>query len=171
MIFSQRDLSWDFVKFVLMFFILYGHFCPAGEEWTPVTRIIGLYVIPGFFFVSGYFQTQVRNFSSLIEKMKRLLMRIVLPMLSWGSIYVFISLLQSLYRGDITDAIDVYQFFKYSPFYVMGFYWFFTAMLFCVILGTLLSWIRGKNTYLYLFLLFASPFFFCVAILCGWDVL
>ena len=162
MIAKQREQSWDFVKFVLMFLIVFGHFCPAGELWTPVTRIVGLCAIPGFFFVSGYFQSQVKDWSSLLRKMQRLFMRIVLPMLSWGTIYVLVSFFQMVFRGDMTDANGLYQFFKYFPIYIMGIYWFFTALIFCVIVGSLLSWFMEKNKFMGFFLLLVSPILFCV---------
>lgn len=162
MIVPQRELHWDFVKFILMFFIVFGHLCPAGEEWTPVTRIIGLFVIPGFFFVSGYFQSQVKDISGLSRKMKRLFIRIVLPMSSWGGIYVLLSLIQYVFSGEISNINDLFQFLKYFPVYIMGIYWFFTALILCVIFGSFFSFYVENNRFLGVSLLFMSPILFCI---------
>ena len=158
---KKRDLSWDFVKFILMFLIVYGHFCPAGESWTPVTRIIGLCAIPGFFFVSGYFQSSITNSLDLIAKYRKSLMRIVVPMLSWGVIYVALSLIVLQLSGDISNVYDIFQFLKYSPYYIAGIYWFLTALLLCIIIGSLFSWMIQKNKLIGLLLTAVSPICFC----------
>ena len=80
-----RDNSWDFVKFFLMFFVIFDHVCPASEaEWTPVIRIVGLFVMPLFFFVSGFFQSKIYDSKSLLVKFKKTIYRIVIPLLVWG---------------------------------------------------------------------------------------
>ena len=141
----KREGNWDFVKLLLMFFIVYGHICPANpEEWTPVTRIIGLFAIPLFFFISGYFQSKVDSFKALIDRYKKNFFRIVVPMLSWGLIYVFFSSIK-LFDGISYNFVDVWSFYKYTPFYIMGFYWFLTALIFCQIIGSVLSLIINSN--------------------------
>ncbi len=158
---KQRDLSWDFVKFILMFLIVYGHSCPSGELWTPVTRIIGLCAIPGFFFVSGNFQSRITNSLDLIAKYRKSLMRIVVPMLSWGVIYVVLNLTIQMFSGNISNVYDIFQFLKYSPYYIAGIYWFLTALLYCVIIGSLFSWMIHKNKLIGLLLTAVSPICFC----------
>ena len=162
MLIIQRDLSWDFVKFILMFFIVFGHFCPSGEEWTPVTRVLGLFVIPGFFLVSGYFQSQVKDISGFSRKMQRLFMRIVLPMLSWGIIYVFLSMMQYVFSGEITSANEFFQFIKYTHIYIMGIYWFFTALILCVVSGSIISLFLENNNIIGLSLLMTSFLLCCI---------
>ncbi len=162
MITRQRELCWDFIKFILMFFIMFGHLCPADEGWTPLTRIVGLFVIPGFFFVSGYFQSQIRDISGLLRKLQRVFMRIILPMVSWGTIYVLLSLLQNVYIGEFADVKAFFLFIKYSPIYIMGIYWFFTSLILCAVVGSFISWIIDKNKYIGLSILLVSPISFCV---------
>ena len=162
MIARQRKLSWDFIKIILMFFIVFGHLCPAGRAWTPVTRVIGLFVIPGFFFVSGYFQSQVKDMSGLFGKLQRLFMRIVLPMLSWGIIYVFLSFMQCVFSGDIYSIDGCFRFIKYFPAYIMGIYWFFTALVICVIVGTIISWIIEHRKVVGMSVLLVSPILFII---------
>ena len=158
---KQRKFGWDFVKFILMFLIVYGHFCPSGESWTPVTRIIGLCSIPGFFFVSGYFQSRITTCSDLFNKYRKTLMRIVVPMLSWGVIYVVLSLIQQFLSREISDVYDIIQFLKYSPYYIAGIYWFLTALLFCILIGSMLSWMIYENKLLGLLLTAVCPICFC----------
>lgn len=158
---KQRDSSWDFVKLILMFLIVFGHFCPAGKSWTPVTRIVGLCAIPGFFFISGYFQSRITNFNDLFAKYLKSLKRIMVPMLSWGVIYVILNLVQLIFLGDISDVYGILQFLKYSPFYVAGIYWFLTALLFCIIIGSLFSWVIYKNEVIGFLLTALSTICFC----------
>ena len=161
MIEKRREQSWDFVKFLMMFLIIFGHICPSGKLWTPVTRIIGLCAIPGFFFVSGYFQSHITNSMDLIAKYRKSLMRIVIPMLSWGVIYVVLSLIVQMFSGNISNVYDIFLFLKYSPYYIAGIYWFLTALLYCVIIGSLFSWMIHKNKLIGLLLTAVSPICFC----------
>ena len=164
-----RDKSWDFVKFFLMFFVVFGHICPAGEKWTPVTRIIGLFVIPGFFLVSGFFQSKIVDFRSLVKKFRKTIFRIVIPLIVWGGIYVFLSVLKLYKIPDIScsDSVQEYvenmvSFLKYTPFYIAGFYWFITALLLCITFGSCMSFLITIRRSVGLFILGVSPLFFCI---------
>lgn len=145
---KERDASWDFVKTILMFFVVFGHICPAGEDWTPVTRVVGLYAIPLFFLVSGYFQSQVSSATALADKMKKTFKRIVVPMMAWGLVYVMLSAMKLFPMPDsfslpaMTASFhSLVGFLKYTPYYILGFYWFLTALLMCIVTGSLLSWL------------------------------
>lgn len=86
----MRKGNWDFAKAVLMFFVIYGHVCPAfaidsyAESWCALTRISGLFVMPLFFFISGYFQSAITDFDQLVQKFRRTFYRVVVPLMSWG---------------------------------------------------------------------------------------
>ena len=158
----KREKSWDFIKTLLMFFIVFGHICPSNpDEWTPITRIIGLFGIPLFFFISGFFQSRIDTFKALIERYKKNLFRIVVPMLSWGVLYVLLSSIK-MYVGNSYNISDVWQFYKYTPYYIMGYYWFLTALIFCQIFGTVLSLIINNNAKIGNTLLVVSFLFFCL---------
>lgn len=165
-----RDKSWDFVKFFLMFFVVYGHICPASvAEWTPVTRVVGLFVMPLFFFVSGFFQSRILDYKTLMEKYKKTIYRIVVPLLVWGVIYVFLSVLKLYQVPDVFDStsvleyvMDVSSFLKYTPFYISGFYWFLTALLFCIFVGSCLSFMITVRRNVGISVLAISPLFFCM---------
>ena len=135
-----REANWDFAKTVLMFFIVLGHLCPSNPEtWTPMTRVIGLFAIPLFFFISGFFQTIIYDFLSLTKKIKKIFLRIIIPLFSWGLLYVILSALHLFTEVEEYNAANSLSFFKYSPFYILGFYWFLTALFFCQIIGSVLS--------------------------------
>lgn len=166
---KERKADWDFIKFILMFFIMFGHLCPAGEKWTPVTRVIGLFVIPGFFFVSGFFQSKILNSIKLLGKCKKTFFRIVIPLMVWGGVYVFLSVLKLYQRPDVFNStsmqeymMDVVSFLKYTPFYIAGFYWFLTALLLCVFFGSCLSFLITIRRSVGLFVLAISPLLFCM---------
>lgn len=162
-----RDRSWDFVKFVLMFLIVFGHICPAGEEWTPVTRILGLFVIPSFFFVSGFFQSGIVDFKSLVRKFGKTFFRIVVPWLVWGGLYVILSILKLYQFPDVFNrtslqeyVLDVISFLKYTSFYIAGFYWFLTALLLCIFVGSCLSFLISIRRNVGISVLAISPLLF-----------
>lgn len=145
---KERDASWDFVKTILMFFVVFGHICPAGVEWTPVTRVVGLFAIPLFFLVSGHFQSQISSATVLADKLNKTFKRIVVPLIAWGLIYVTLSAIKLFPMPDsfslpamTASFYSLVGFLKYSPYYILGFYWFFTALLMCIVVGSLLSWL------------------------------
>lgn len=157
-----REPNWDFVKTVLMFFIVFGHMCPANPEmWTPVTRVIGLFAIPLFFFISGFFQSKVDSYKALLDKYKRNFYRIIVPMLSWGVVYIVLSSIKQ-FVGVSFNIADVWQFYKYTPFYIMGFYWFLTALIFCQIFGAISSLVITSNRTIGVNILLFSFLFFCL---------
>ena len=166
---KERDASWDFVKTILMFFVVFGHICPAGEEWTPVTRVIGLFAIPLFFLVSGYFQSQISSATALADKMKKTIKRIVVPMIAWGLVYVTLSAIKLFPMPDsfslsaMTAGFhNLVGFLKYTPYYILGFYWFLTALLMCIVTGSLLSWIIAWRRSAGLLAVVLSVVLFCM---------
>lgn len=164
-----RDKSWDFVKFVLMFFVVFGHVCPADvEKWTPVTRIVGLFVMPMFFFISGYFQSKIVDAQKLVQKFRKTIFRLLIPLVTWGGLYVFLSVLRLYQIPDLCSSasvqeyvMDVIHFLKYTPFYIAGFYWFLTALLLCIVVGSCLSLLISAWRGIGLIVAILSPLFFC----------
>lgn len=164
-----RDKSWDFVKFVLMFLVVFGHVCPADvEKWTPVTRIVGLFVMPLFFFVSGYFQSKIVDAQKLVQKFRKTMFRLLIPLVTWGGLYVFLSVLKLYQIPDLCSSssvqeyvLDVIHFLKYTPFYIAGFYWFLTALLLCIVVGSCLSLLISVWRSIGLVVAILSPLFFC----------
>lgn len=166
----KRDKSWDFVKFVLMFLVVFGHVCPADvEKWTPVTRIVGLFVMPLFFFVSGYFQSSIIVIRGLVQKFKKTFFRIVIPLIVWGGLYVCLSILKLYHIPDFDNSASVQEYYanvasflKYTPFYIAGFYWFLTALLLCIFVGSCLSFLITIKKEIGLLVMVLSPVLFCM---------
>lgn len=163
----ERRSDWDFVKASLMLIVIFGHVCPANPDtWTPITRIIGLFVMPLFFFVSGFFQTYITNVGNLYDKLKKTCFRILLPQLSWGCIYVIFSLFVLfpvvLVRDIGSYIVTIMNFLKFTPYYIAGFYWFLTALIMCILFGSLISLFYSYSHRFGIIAMFASPIFFCM---------
>lgn len=166
---STRDCSWDFFKCVLMFFVIFGHFCPASAtEWTPVTRIVGLFAMPSFFFISGHFQSEIQNLPAFVTKLKKTFYRVSAPLLSWGLVYVLLNLskvcpFSELFSySDTVNQQAVVEYFKYSPYYIAGFFWYLTTLLICIVIGSLISWCISIYRPLGIGFLMISPIAFCI---------
>lgn len=87
---TDRKLEWDFAKAFLMLIVIWGHILPAlsgtnyTENWCAVTRFTGLFVMPLFFIISGYFQSKITDLHELFLRYKKLVNRLVIPLFSWG---------------------------------------------------------------------------------------
>lgn len=87
---ANRKRNWDFAKAILMVLVVYGHVCPAltgdlyKENWCALTRITGLFVMPLFFFISGYFQSSIHEYRGLLNKYEKSFFRICVPLIAWG---------------------------------------------------------------------------------------
>lgn len=154
----KRKEEWDFVKAVLMFIVIYGHICPASsdesyiQDWNRLTRVTGMFVMPLFFLVSGYFQTKITDTSKLKEKIRKISSRIIVPLFAWGTIYLF-------FRVITIDSPLYYLRYFYEQ--VARYYWFFTALLQCLLCGSLLSLFIHKNLFWGNSLLVLSVGVFC----------
>lgn len=162
----ERKADWDFLKAVLMLVVVFGHICPANPStWTPVTRVTGLFAMPLFFFVSGYFQTNITNVKKLFVKFKKTCLRILIPQLSWGCIYVILSLFVLFPIVEVRDIssflINMFDFLKYSLYYIAGFYWFLSALFICVVIGSIVLLVYSYSNQVGFILMFVSPILFC----------
>lgn len=166
----ERKANWDFFKAVLMFVVVFGHVCPSNPDtWTPLTRVIGLFAMPLFFLVSGFFQSKIVDIRSLVQKFRKTIFRIVIPLIVWGGLYVFLSALRLYQIPCISSGVSVHEyvknmfsFFKYTPFYIAGFYWFLTALLLCIIVGSFISFLITIRRSVGLLVLGISPLFFII---------
>lgn len=142
----MRKGNWDFAKAVLMIIVVFGHVCPAlsgntyTDSWCAVTRITGLFVMPLFFFISGYFQSSIDDFKGLLNKYKKSIYRIGIPLIVWGGVYVFIRF-RSIWAASCSDSIiqHLLLFTQKSIVSSSFFFWFLSALLICVFLGSLLK--------------------------------
>ena len=142
----MRKGNWDFAKAVLMFLVIYGHVCPAlsgesyTERWCNLTRITGLFVMPLFFFISGYFQSTIMSPKNLIQKYRKTSHRVGIPLMVWGGVYYITKIYKVWCRTDAENSLrHVALFVKNAVTDIMSFYWFFSALIICIFLGTILS--------------------------------
>ena len=99
---TKRDTYWDTVKALLIFLVIFGHviqfFMYHGEQdeelWSDaIFKGIYLFHMPLFMLISGYFAAK-----SIVKyawkAIPRYLLRLVVPCLSMGALFVIISLLK-----------------------------------------------------------------------------
>ena len=147
----SRKCSWDFVKAILMYIVIYGHVCPAlsgisyTESWCALTRITGLFVMPLWFFVSGYFQSSIVSVQELFRKYKKTFFRIAIPLVVWGGLLVIINFQDTWYNPDNNDIVSqIIYFGRHAVYRLTSFYWFLSSLLLCICLGSLISLILNK---------------------------
>lgn len=109
-----RDLKWDFVKGLLIIFVIWGHCCSyiSGDSYEKnfLTTYIRLFQMPLFIFISGFFQTKVHSLPELIKKMKKLIIHIGVPFGVWMLISYLAKQINIIAVGgtinfDIVDVI------------------------------------------------------------------
>lgn len=148
----MRKGNWDFAKAFLMFLVMYGHVCPAlasesyNDSWCAITRITGLFVMPLFFLISGYFQSTISGKYDLLNKYRKTFFRVGVPLMAWGGVYYISKINKVWCCWEAEDSLgQVLLFFRNAVFDVSNFYWFFSALIICVFLGSLLSLLLKRN--------------------------
>lgn len=150
---NKRKLEWDFAKALLMILVIFGHVCPAisGPEynikWNGVTRVTSLFVMPLFFFISGYFQSSIHNIGVLLRKYWKTVKRLVVPLLVWGVVRLFF--INNLVPEDVANYpiwTKTIVYFKYFIGSTLSYYWFFPSLCLCIFLGSILSLMVNRNS-------------------------
>lgn len=155
----MRKGNWDFAKASLMLLVIFGHVCPAisgdsyKDSWCALTRVTGLFVMPCFFFISGYFQSNIVSFQGLLEKYKKAFFRIGIPLISWGIILIICRITYYLY---LYGQVSIIEFIVSVITNICGYYWFLPALLLCILLGSIISLLLNKRFVLGLVLLVIS---------------
>ncbi len=90
---KERDLSFDFIKGILILLVVYGHTIPRFSGVTIHDRldtvIIYTFHMPLFIFISGYFATHSLS-KSIKECMAKVLKRLFIPAFLWTIVYFFV---------------------------------------------------------------------------------
>ena len=85
----KRDLYWDSLKFVLIFFVVYGHtiesYAPNGSVNRATYTFLYVFHMPLFIFISGRF-SQIKNKRKYISGILRILETYILFQVIWGLI-------------------------------------------------------------------------------------
>ena len=159
---SYRQSKWDFAKFFLMYMVIFGHVYNSPVSPT-ILRINVLSLMPSFFFISGYFQSEINDFTDLTKKCKRTYHRIFLPLLTWGCILLLLTITE-IYLPQIVNSNyrNLLSFLKYTPYYIFGANWFLTSLLICIFWGSLMSLFMNRFKRVGMMFLSLSPFIFVI---------
>lgn len=123
---SQRDYKYDNLKFLLIFFVVFGHLLELFDMTGFWYKFIYLFHMPVFVFVSGYFAK---------FKLKNIIHRYVLPYVVFQIIY----LIFDYYVLAGSDELEI-QFVR--PYWIL---WYLLAMMAYQILIPLLPKSGIKN--------------------------
>ena len=97
---AKRDYYFDNGKFLLIFFVVFGHFIRSLIDESIFIRAlyntIYTFHMPAFILISGYFASPELNKKKLVKLIKRLL----IPYFIFQTIYIF------FYYFLINDALD-----------------------------------------------------------------
>ena len=93
---KQRQQEWDFVKAILIVFVVWGHVCSyisnATYERNLLTSVIRLYQMPMFILVSGYFSKPSETLNDVKRSFSKIGTGHLIPYVSWciiGALIVF----------------------------------------------------------------------------------
>ena len=84
----ERDFFIDFIKGILMFSVIRGHFfsytsCGNSDILGNYPAYLMLFQMPLFMLVSGYFQKGSLNISNYFTKIKKSFYRLICPLITW----------------------------------------------------------------------------------------
>ncbi len=145
MISIQRKKDFDFCKGVLIFIVVWGHVCPTSSDseytttWCALARITSLFAMPLFFLLSGYFSKSIKSFKEIYNTIKKSFCRLGIPLLAWGVIVVFLKI--QVFETNFVVSKNIFLTIKSFLGFILGFYWYISALLLCIILGSLLSYL------------------------------
>lgn len=149
---SKRRTDLDFVKGVLIFIVIWGHVCPNSssveytQTWCAFARITAMFAMPLFFMLSGFFLRPADSLSKLWLQFRKSFWRLVVPFLIWG-------LIASIFRLKMWNVHDLgingselglLFLSKRIIGYIIGFYWYISALILCILLGQLLFFVKSK---------------------------
>lgn len=143
MVSSTRQNDFDFIKGCLILFVIWGHFCMylsgPGYEKNLCTTYIRLFQMPLFLFISGYFQKPVLSLSILVNKLKKSLYHIALPMISWIVLVYLTKLMLN------TSSYDGFSYFIENAHGVVSLFWYLGCLLISIFIYSLISLFYNYN--------------------------
>ena len=87
---KSRLPQWDFVKAILIIFVVWGHVCSyisdSSYERNALTSLIRLYQMPMFILVSGYFQKPCHTVRDIKARLIKIFRSLCIPYLCWSGI-------------------------------------------------------------------------------------
>lgn len=103
-----RDKSFDFIKGVLIFLVVYGHVIVAVEpNFNNDIVFAGIYSfhMPLFVFISGYFAMHALQ-KTFIDCVKKVWYRLLTPALIWSLVAFCVSFLNGTGRGMMSVVVE-----------------------------------------------------------------
>lgn len=122
---KQRDSSFDFVKGLLIYLVVWGHVMVAGDKMggDAVFNIIYSFHMPLFIFLSGYFAVHTLQ-KSIGECFEKVWNRLFCPALIWSGVMLVIFWLKGYERGLGSMLVDslrsVWFLYCLASLYVLG---------------------------------------------------
>lgn len=104
-----------------------------GYEKNLCTTYIRLFQMPLFLFISGYFQKPVLSSSLLVNKLKKSLYHIGLPMISWIVLVYLIKLMLNI------SSYDGVSYFIENAHGVVSLFWYLGCLLISIFIYSLIS--------------------------------
>ena len=117
---SKRNYSTDLLRCILMIMITAHHIIvhtldlkvlgsgSVATDRFPFSLFLlnsfCIIAVNAFFFISGYFQSSIDDFKGLLNKYKKSIYRIGIPLIVWGGVYVFIRF-RSIWAASCSDSI------------------------------------------------------------------
>lgn len=145
----MRDLSFDYIKGVLIFLVILGHaiIYINGVDcyYDPLWKIIHSFHMPLFVLISGYFFKNdiTGNFYQLCKKQ---FYRLLVPQFSF---VILGFILMPLCWDNFSYLITINGDINIKPLYhYITFAWFLWCIFFCSLFINVLSRCAGKNTYI-----------------------
>lgn len=159
----ERRLDYDFIKGLLILGVVWGHvifYGPSVESsfvlpfWQEPYTYIHFFNMPLFIFVSAVFQRQCFSIDDVIQRLKKSINRLVVPLISWMAILIILRLIYALLVTKDFSVNMLYSIVRGAPSVM----WFFICLFLCVSLYLPLSWIRSIHPKIGISLFILSPF-------------
>ena len=103
---TVRRPEWDFVKGLLIIFVVWGHICAyiSGEyDKNTLTAVVRLYQMPMFILVSGFFQKECNSTDELKKRILKIFNSLVIPYAVW----ILIALIADCVSAFLNDGTKI----------------------------------------------------------------
>ena len=151
---KKRIDDFDFIKGVLIFFVIWGHCCMylSGSDYekNALTTYIRLFQMPLFIFISGYFQKSFSTASEGFAIFRKCIVHIGVPLASW--IIVTYLLRLSVNAISVHKALIIE-----STHGVVSLFWYLACLFMCQACFNLVGIVTSKWPKIGRLLFYSSP--------------
>lgn len=130
----QRIRSWDFIKFVAIFLVIWGHcikgFLSTDYHDSTIFRSIYSFHMPLFMMIAGYFSVSSIGMG-MKEFVQKKFMRLIYPCIIWGGgLWIVLEFANSFHYGHSEYSLIGLL----TDFYWLSDFWFLKSCFICYIL-------------------------------------